>query len=314
MIGPLLHLTLATLRRYAREERVVRSVVWPIYLTPLTLAITLVAATATRSLDRSVAVAEADLPSLQAPLEARGFAVVPVPDAPVAVDRGDTRLATDGATVWTSAPADATLELEAAVRNVRGSGWVLTPKRTPPNRDVLRYLGGTTLRPLAMLFVLYALVFSLGAISRDRDAEILDVELTLPLPSWAPVLARWIAAVALLVPAHALSVVLLQLLMPAAHAEHFLMRGTGAIAAAAAVGVAVAGGAGRRQGFSGPFAFGSILVAGAFATGAGIPVANQLLPIFTVLTDARGEPSLVLGLLSGPVGAWIHAWRERRAT
>ena len=77
-------------------------------------------------------------------------------------------IATDGEVVWTSAHNDITLRLESAVRTHRGSGWVLAFQRTPPDGEVLRTMGGLTLRPLAMLFVLYALVFSLGAISRDR--------------------------------------------------------------------------------------------------------------------------------------------------
>ena len=139
------------------------------------------------------------------------------------------------------------------------------------------------------------------------------MELSLPMPGWAPILARWAAAVAVLAPAHALAVLLLQLIMPASDPAQFLMRGTGAIGAAAAVGVAVAGGAGRRQGFSGPFAVGSILVAGAFTAGPAIPFARDWLPVFSVFTDAPGLSSLLLGLVAGPVGAWLHAWREARA-
>ncbi len=311
ILRALLHLTLATLRRYAREERVLRSVVWPIFLTPISLVATLAFLTATRSPDPTVAVPDASAP-LAADLVDAGFLPVAVPDPRDAVDRGDTVLATDGDVVWTSAHSDITLSLESVVRTHRGSGWVLSFQRTPPDGQVLRTMGGLTLRPLAMLFVLYALVFSLGAISRDRDAEILDVELSLPLPGWGPVFARWVAAVLLLAPAHALSIGLMQVIMPANDPVQFLMRGTGAIATAAAVGIAVAGGAGRRQGFSGPFAVGSILVAGAFAAGPMTPWARDVLPVFNIFTDAPGLSSLLLGLAAGPVGAWVHTWREGR--
>lgn len=290
----------------------VRSVAWPIFLTPLTLVATLVVFTAMSSPDRTVAVANDAPPDFVEALSTAGFHPLAVAEPTAAVDDGTTLLATDGQVVWTSTTNDATLALEHAVRTHRGSGWVLVFQRTPPDDDVLRSLGGLTLRPLSMLFVLYALVFSLGAISRDRDAQILDVELSLPMPAWGPVLARWCASVAILAPAHGLAVLLLQLIMPATDPLQFLLRGTGAIAAAAAVGVAVAGGAGRRQGFSGPFAAGSIVVAGAFTIGPSLPVAGDWLPIFTLFTDAPGASSLVLGLLAGPMGAWLHAWRGQR--
>lgn len=311
ILRALLHLTLATCRRYAREERVLRSVVWPIFLTPVTLVATLAFLTAARSPDPTVAVPDVNTP-LAADLAEAGFLPVAVPHPRDAIDQGQTVIATDGEVVWTSAHNDITLRLESAVRTHRGSGWVLVFQRTPPDEQVLRTMGGLTLRPLAMLFVLYALVFSLGAISRDRDAEILDVELSLPLPGWGPVFARWVAAVLLLVPAHGLSVGLMQVIMPASDPVQFLLRGTGAIATAAAVGIAVAGGAGRRQGFSGPFAVGSILVAGAFTAGPLIPWARDVLPVFNVFTDAPGLSSLLIGLASGPVGAWLHTWREGR--
>ncbi len=290
----------------------VRSVAWPIFLTPLTLVATLVVFAAVSSPDRTVAVADDAPTGLVEALSDAGFHPLVVPAPITAVDDGTTLLATDGQVVWTGTTNDATLALEHAVRTYRGSGWVLVFLRTHPDNDVLRSLGGLILRPLAMLFVLYALVFSLGAISRDRDAQILDVELSLPIPAWGPILARWCAAVAVLAPAHGLAVLLLQLIMPAADPLQFLLRGTGAIAAAAAVGVAIAGGAGRRQGFSGPFAVGSILVAGAFTVGSSLPVAGDWLPIFTLFTDAPGASSLLIGLLSGPMGAWLHAWREQR--
>lgn len=308
----LVFLTLSTCRRYAREPRVVRSLLWPVFLTPLTLALTLLGMTLTRSVDPTVAVPmHAD--DLTSALVAADFTPIATPDPRAAVRDGRVAIATDGEVVWSTSDGTSMAALEEAVRSYVGSEWIMHIRYDKPSAEVLLVLGATLLRPLAMLFILYALVFALGGITRDRDEQVLDVHLSLPLPGWGPVLAHWLAAVLVLSTTHAVSVWLLQLVMPAQDPMAFILRGTGAIAAAAAIGVAVSGGASSRQSFSGAFGFGTILVTAAAAGGPFLPWLGTSAPLCTTFTNAPGASSFILGMLAGPPCAWFHDWHARRS-
>ena len=110
---------------------------------------------------------------------------------------------------------------------------------------------------MGVLFVLYAMVFAMGSVARDHDESILDVERSLPIAAWMSGLARWNATVLVLAASWALTVLLMVVMLDAlAPLEHFL-RGLGAIAAAAAIGLALIGGGGLRRGFSAAFAGGA---------------------------------------------------------
>jgi hypothetical protein len=312
LVRSLVALSIATLRRFSRDQRVVQSVLWPIFLTPVTMAITLAVLTSARSPVRVVAIPDTPQSAqLSTALTQAGWTVLPSADPMSSVDGGEVTLGTDGATIWTTASADPTLELDLLLRTRRDAAWSFSPRRMQPDKANLQHIAGLILSPLSLLFVLYALVFSLGALSRDRDEQVLDVEFTLPVPTWLPILARWWAAVVLLVPAHTLSVGILHAMMPSSDPVGFVCRGTGAIAAAAAIGVAVVQGPGVKQGFSGPFAAASIVVAGLFIVGPALPFGTWL-PLTSLLTSGPPMPSLVLGLLCGPIGAAIFAIRAGR--
>ena len=225
---------------------------------------------------------------------------------------GRAPVGTDGTTVWSASLPANTFALENLLRRQRGSAWRLRPVRPLPKHSSVRVVGGHGLRPLAFLFVLYAMVFSMGSIARDKDASILDVERSLPIPEWVPGLARWTATVVTLSGAWALTVLLMVVMMDSERPHHHFMRGVGSIAAAASIGLAMIGGGGLKQGFSASFASGSFLVSG--LVGAGILTWKlQWMPLVSILGNGNGLWSLLIGLASGPVAAWIYAWRVRRS-
>ena len=67
---------------------------------------------------------------------------------------------------------------------------------------------------LALLFVLYGLVFGLGGVARDRDDGTLEMELSLPIPRWVGGMARWIASTLVLSVFYTVSVWMLAALLP----------------------------------------------------------------------------------------------------
>lgn len=304
-------LTFTTLRRFAREPRVVRSVMWPIFLVPVTLALTLLVLTAARTPLRVVAVLDSEA-AIQSHLTSDGWTVLSVSDPHGAVQRGDAPVGTDGLTLWATGSSDRVAELDAAIRTVRRSAWRFESRRIPADPEAMREIAATAFQPLAMLYMLYALVFSLGSLARDADEQILDAELSLPIGAWVPAAARWSAAVITLGISHGLAIGMLQTILPANDPVAYLLRGTGAIAAAAAIGVAVAPGPGSRSGFSQPFALASIVLAAAFVAGPLVP-GGAYLPVASVRAGGAGASSLFLGLLAGPVAAQIFALRTRRA-
>jgi hypothetical protein len=306
-------LTGSTLVRFLREPRVVRSLVWPSFLGPVTFSLTLLFMAFQRAPDRTVAVTDDLSPSLVQRLDAAGWQLVRVDDAEQAVGRGLTALATDGRTVYTAAMPDSTLALENEVRTELGAAWRMEPYRPLPPHRAVRRVGSHGLRPLAFLFALYAMVFSMGSVARDHDERILDVERSLPAPDWVPGLARWNATVLVLGATWAFTVGLMVAMVDAADPIDHLLRGLGAIAASSSVGLALIGGGGIRSGFSAAFASGSFVVGGLIALGWSLPP-GRWLPLASILTDGPGASSALLGLASGPFAALWFAWRVRRAS
>lgn len=305
-------LTWMTVLRFLRESRVVRSVVWPAFLGPMTLSLTLLLAALWTAPETVVAVPTDLSPALARALEADGLLLTRVDDPQAAVAEGLLNLGTDGATVWTSAYPESTLRLENVLRAERGAAWRMEPQRILLPHPHVRRVGGNALRPMGVLFVLYAMVFAMGSVARDHDEAILDAERSLPMPTWVAGLARWNATVLVLGASWALTIGLMVAMMDSeAPVEHFL-RGLGAVAAAGAIGLALIGGGGIRRGFSAAFAGGAVLVMGPISAGVAVPGGGWL-PLFSLFTDGPGWSSALLGLLMGPVAALLFGWRVRRA-
>jgi hypothetical protein len=303
-------LTGVAVRRLLREGLVLRSLLWPGILATGTLTATfavvgLVRAPATVAVDPSAppAVAEA--------LQRSAITPVPRADAREAVLRGEAPVGTDGRTVWA---ADAALgrRVEAAVRDAVGADWapaVPPPDAPPPPPDELPPLPPDAAgRVLGLLFMLYGLVFGLGQVARDRDAGILDAELCLPVPRWITGFARWLGSTLVLAGFLALSVALVAAVLPIGSPWPSIVHGVAAIGASVAIGMAVVGHAGLKQGFSGPFGVGMTLTTA--VAGAGLRADVPWLPVASLFSRGDGAVAVALGLAAGVVGSVVYARRS----
>lgn len=298
-------------RRLLREGLVVRSLVWPGLLVALTLAAVLGVLALLRS-EPDVAVDDGTPPELVAALHEAGLATHVVADAEAAVRSGRELVATDGSTVWERA-SDHALTAEIALRAARGSTWTpVRPPRTPlgaeRTSDLPRLPDDAVVRVLALLFALYGLVFGLGGVARDRDAGILDAELSLPIPRWATGFARWLGSSAVLCGFLALSVAMVTAVLPGGDPLPALLHGVAATLTAIAVGMAVVGQAGLRAGFSGPFGVGMTLVTG--IASAGWRWDLPWLPVASLFSTRPGWAAVAVSCAAGVVGSFVYARRS----
>ena len=307
-------LLVSSLQRLLREPRVVRSLAWPVFLSPVVMGGTLIVVALLNEPLRVVGVPQAGVDDgVAQALTDAGWTLVPTVDPEEAVRSGEIDLAIDGDRLWSQTNPRQTLELESVLRRQRGAAWRLDPIVALPSPADLRRSSDALLLTITLLFVLYGLAFGLGALAKDRDEQVLDIELTLPIRAWMPAAARWGAATLSLGAAVVLTVGLLQVFLPSNQPLDAAGRAIGGVAAAAAIGIAIVGGAGLKQGFSGPFAFGSFLVAGAFLAGPSAPAITRYVPIASILTDGPGWVSLLGGFVSGPIAALIFERRVRRS-
>jgi hypothetical protein len=295
----------ASLRRMLREGLVVRSLVWPGLVTCTTLAATLFIVAMMRP-GRAVGVPEDLDPALREALVAARFDVETVPDPAAAVRAGDVTLGTDGVSLWLYGTPPSALEIESILRTRLGASWKPLPLPLSEAR-VGNNSGDLVCRILGLLMVLYGLVFGLGGVARDRDDGSLDAELALPVPRWAGGLARWIASTGLLSWFYALSVLVFGALMPLTDPWPLVRHGTAATGTAVAIGLAVVGGAGIKQGFSGPFAVGMTLATS--LAGLGGALGTWWLPIGSLFSGGSGWTPLALSAVAGAVSALLYGRR-----
>lgn len=301
-------LTLTLTRRFLREGLVMRSLVWPTGITVGTLVATLVVAAILKG---SVVVGITDQVPAEVVqvIEAQGWATRTTDDPVGLVRRGSAWAATDGRALWAANPSVDLLHLEAMLRAHHGADWTpavhqasSTPQAPPEHSGDPGLL---ICRMLAVLFALYGVVFGLGAVARDRDDGTLEAELSLPLPHWVPGLARWIAATAVLTGSYALAVVLFDAIMGVTEPATIVRHGFAACGGAAAIGLMAVGGAGLKQGFSGPLAAGLTLTTAAIGFGLGAPSIGHVLPLASLFAGGSGwgpvGATLALGLLSAGV-------------
>ena len=303
-------LTGVTVRRLLREGLVLRSLVWPGLLAAGTLTATFAVVAALRS-PPLVAIDPSTPPAVVDALSAADLTLLVRDDPRRAVQQGTAPVGTDGRTVWV---VDALLgeKVEAVVRGAVGATWSPTippaDAAPPPPDDLPALPPDAAGRVLGLLFMLYGLVFGLGQIARDREAGILDAELCLPVPRWITGFARWLGSTVVLAVFLALSVGLVAAVIPIGSPWPSIIHGTAAVAAAVAIGMAVVGNAGLRQGFSGPFGVGMTLTTAAASTGLRFDVA--WMPVASLFSRGSGAPALALGLLSGVVGSLVYARRS----
>lgn len=298
-------LTASSFVRLMREGLVLRSMIWPGLVICITLTATLVVASALRP-GRDVAVDRDTDPELIAQIRAASFEVDLVDEPGPQVQAGRYSFGTDGTTVWLYGTPPAALELESIVRAHLGSGWRPKPRPPPAPREA-DVRGELACRILALLFVLYGLVFGLGGVARDRDDGTLEAELALPIPRFVGGLARWISATIVLAIFYSASVQLFGALIPIP--EHWIVirHGIAAGSVGVAIGLVVVGTAGVKQGFSGPLAAG-ITFATALAS-AGGALGLWWLPIGSLFAGGSGWVPLAVAGLLGLLAAGSYGWR-----
>ncbi len=302
-------LTASTARRLLREPLVVRSLIWPTLVASLTLGLTLLVMIWLRPPWPEVAVAPGTDPVLVMALRDEGFTTVEDPDPGATVRSRKMELGTDGRVVWIVDGHPHQSRFESTVRAHHDAPW-------RPVRGLAvsigegRIYGRTVCRFLALVFTLYGLVFGLGGVARDRDDGTLEAELALPIPRVVVGLSRWLASALVLGPAYALSIAVFAALLTVAEPLDVLLHGAASSATAAAIGIAVVGTAGIKQGFAGPFAVGMTVATG--LAGAGAALDLGWLPIASLFAGGSGVPALVLAGAIGIVASLVFALRAGR--
>jgi ABC-type transport system involved in multi-copper enzyme maturation permease subunit len=160
---------------------------------------------------------------------------------------------------------------------------------------------------LALLFVLYGLVFGLGGVARDRDDGTLEIELSLPIPRWVGGMARWIASTLILATFFTVSVALLAAILPTPGVGAVIRNGVAACGGGVAIGLVTVGTAGIKQGFSGPFAL-------AMSSATGLAAAGPLLkltwlPVGSLFAGGDGWAACAVALGLGFVASALYGWR-----
>ena len=302
-------LTASTVRRLLREGMVLRSMVWPSVVVIGTLAATIAVLAAFRTA-RAVAIPENE-PELAAWLEDGGFEVFEVGDPHAAVAEERYSVGTDGHTLWARGTSTTALDVEEVLRTQLGASWRPLAPRDLPSIEAGRRQGRIISRFVAALFVMYGTVFGLGSVARDRDDGSLEAELSLPIPRWVGGLARWTASSLVLAVFYALCVVVLAAVIGVADVGAQLRHGAAACAGGVAVGLAVVGTAGIKQGFSGPLAASLTGVVGLFAIGAIYDL--PWLPIGSLLSESSGYATLGTALVMGLLSSALYGIRTGRA-
>jgi hypothetical protein len=298
-------LTAAALRRMMREGLVVRSMVWPGLVTAATLSVTLSIAALVRP-GRDVAVAPDLEPALFQALVEADFDVDVQADPGAEVRAGRSTMGTDGRTLWIYGTPSAALDIESMLRIRADAPWRPMPMRLPSARS--RFARGDLVcAVLALLFVLYGLVFGLGGVARDRDDGSLEIELSLPIPRWVGGLARWIASTLILATFYAASVALLAAILPTPGIGAVIRNGVAACGGGVAIGLTVVGTAGIKQGFSGPFALGMSGLTGLAA--AGPLLGLTWLPVGSLFAGGDGWAACGVAVAVGVGAAALYGWR-----
>ena len=307
----------ALLMRLLREGMLVRALVWPGAL----LALALIGSALTVALltrHPSIAV---DDPALVAPLEQAGFEVWQVPDPARSLGDGAVRRATwregDHRVLSLAMAGRDGLRAEAILRDAMGAGWRLDVPPPPGRNADLDGQSGRLAALVAVLYALYGVVLGAGALVRDREQGVLEVELALPIPQWVHGLARQVA------PSLALGLGLLGTLWLVAallglpETGKWWREGACAATVTVSLGTLLAAGwrgpllgrGGAADGLTAPLSRGLTGATSLLALGWAAPGIGRHLPVSSLAALAQGAaPALAPPLLSVLLVA-VVAWR-----
>jgi hypothetical protein len=308
-------LTASVLTRTLREGLVLRALIWPALIIALTL---LGSATFVAGLyaSRSAAVPDAALAEVLVAkgLDARVYADPEAAFASGAVDRAAFE-GPDGWVLLARFDGAYTTMMESELRARLGAAWrpMLVPRagRSAALGPTTRLLIGL----LAVLFVLYGVVFGAGGLSRDQQDGSLDAERALPVPVWVHAASRLGAAGLALSVAFAASVGLIHAILGVTTPLGWCVAGGLSGLGGAALGLGLMARAGRAESLSGPLSRGLVAVTGLMAIGYSAPTVGRHLPVASVGALVRGEtpgPGVVLTTLAlCAVAAWVFDRSER---
>jgi hypothetical protein len=133
---------------------------------------------------------------------------------------------------------------------------------------------------------------------------VLEAELALPVPRWVGGLSRWLSSSLVLCGFYSLTVLLVGTLLPLRQPDSILTHGWAASSGAVAIGIAVVGRSGLKQGFSGPFALGMTLATA--LGGAGASLGLDFLPVGSLLSQGPGWTSLACSVGLGLVASALY--------
>jgi hypothetical protein len=303
-------LTLDLVRRLFREPQVVRSLLWPILLVPITLMGTVLAFVWIEGA-WPVAVDHDLDPALTSAFEEAGFTVVTVDDPRAAVRDDGFRYGTDGRTVFTGAARGRALQVERVVRNHRGAPWTIAAERPPDTGRTGQ--GDPIMGVIGVMFVLFGIVFGAGMVARDRDDGTLEVQLATGVGRWVHGAARLLAGTVVLVVHYALALLVLRAILGIDDVGAVARNGLSSCAAGVAIGLTVIGRGGLKNGFGAPLASGvtagtSLVVVGLIAPGAG-----QHVPIACLLAGGSGWTALITGSAVSAAAVALFTYRSARA-
>ena len=302
-------ITGSLVQRLLREPQVVRSLLWPIALGPITVVLTVLVWVWLEG-EWPVAIDPTTGADIVELLEAERWVPILVPDAREAVASGAYNLGTDGHTVFAARDRGRTLELERILRNHHGAPWM------PGRPAALVYdptQGAKLTGVLGFLFVLFGVVFGAAMVARDRDDGTLEAEVALGIRRCVHGAARWLAGSFVLSLHFLLAIAVVDALMGIQDVWALIRLGTSACSASVAIGLLVIGRGGLSAGFSGPLA-GGIAIATALASlGLTALPGTSALPIATLISGGDGWLPLGVSVVLAIVAIAVFTHRSARA-
>lgn len=302
-------LTLDLVRRLLREPQVVRSLLWPVALVPLTLMCTVLGYVWLEG-NWPLAV-DADLsPALEQAFIDEGLDLRIVPDPREAVLNGGFRYGTNGTVLYASAARGRTLQIERIMRQAKKAPWTVGPTR-PPTADERQ--GGRVMGVIGVLFVLFGVVFGAGMVARDRDDGTLEAQLATGVARWVHGASRLLAGTVVLVLHYGLAILVLRAILGVDDHGAVARNGVAACSGGVATGLLAIGRGGLKNGFSGPLAAG--LTVATLMAGAGlvVPTVGRHVPVASLLTDGNGWTALGGAVAYGSLAVFVFTVRSARS-
>lgn len=301
-------LTLDLIRRLLREPQIVRSMLWPIMLVPITVMVTVFAWVWVEG-HWPVGVGPDTPPGLVQHLE-RTYTVVPVDDAREAVLTGGFRYATDGEKLFVVAARGRALQVEREMRRYAGADWYLARQPDPVTSD---RRGGTVMYVIGVMFVLFGVVFGAGMVARDRDDGTLEAQLATGTPRWIHGTARLLAGTFVLFLHYEVAVLVMNAILGIESQGTVARKGLAACISGVSIGLLVIGRGGLKNGFSTPLASGITATTVLMVGGLAAPEVGRNLPIASLLVPTPGWTALYTSSLLGAAAVAVFTTRSARA-